>query len=387
VWPSEQGAARSTRTRRPVGDGVTVAGADLLERAAELVDIPSESGSEAALVAHLEQQLSDVGWLELTRVGDNLVARTELGRGQRLVLAGHTDTVPANGNQGARVDGDRLVGLGAADMKGGLAVMVELARTVAEPAVDVTYVFYAREEIAAADSGLLELATLRPDLLAGDAALLGEPTSGQLEAGCQGTMRIRITVRGRRAHTARPWMGRNAIHRAAEVVGAVAGSDERRPVIGGCEFREALQVVAIEGGVAPNVVPDLAVVTLNHRFAPDRDAAAAEAHVRAVVGDLVDLGAGDAFEVVDVAEGAAPATGHPLVAALVARNRLEVNAKLGWTDVARFAALGVPAANFGPGDATMAHTAGELVTRGDLESVHRALDDLLRRGVDPQAAP
>ena len=357
-------------------------GADLLALTAELIDIRSESGHEAELVARIEHELATVDGLELTRVGDNLVARTRLGRPQRLVLAGHTDTVPANGNERAQRDGDRLSGLGAADMKGGLAVMLELARTVREPAVDVTYVFYAREEITAAASGLLELVGERPDLLAGDAALLGEPTSAQLEAGCQGTMRVQVTLAGRRAHTARPWMGRNAIHRAARVVAAVAGSEEREPVIDGCRYREALQVVSIEGGVAPNVVPDRAELTINHRFAPDRTADEARDHVREVIGDAIDPEVGDTFEVVDVAPGAAPATGHPLVATLVARNRLAVNAKLGWTDVARFAALGVPAANFGPGDAEIAHTAGEFVTRQELEAVHRALDDLLRRGVE-----
>jgi succinyl-diaminopimelate desuccinylase len=360
---------------------------DLLALAAELVDIPSESRAEADLVADLERRLAAAPWLEVTRVGDNLVARTQLGRDRRLVLAGHTDTVPANDNLGARLDGDRLAGLGAADMKGGLAVMVELARTVADPAVDVTYVFYAREEIAAAENGLLELAATRPDLLAGDAALLGEPTSGQIEAGCQGTMRLRVVLAGQRAHTARPWMGRNAIHRAGELIDAVASTEARQPVIDGCTFREALQVVAIEGGVAANVVPDRVELTLNHRFAPDRGAAEAEAYVRAVVGDVIDPSTGDVLEVVDVAEGAAPATTDPLVATLVARNRLDVNAKLGWTDVARFAALGVPAANFGPGDPTIAHTAGEFVTRAEIESVHRALDDLLRRGPDLAGSP
>ena len=360
---------------------------DLLALAAELVDIPSESRHEADLVAAIEQRLASAPWLELTRVGDNLVARTQLGRDQRLVLAGHTDTVPANDNLGARLDGDRLAGLGAADMKGGLAVMVELARTVAEPAVDVTYVFYAREEIAAAESGLVELSSTRPELLAGDAALLGEPTSGQVEAGCQGTMRLRVVLTGQRSHTARPWMGRNAIHRAGRLIDAVATSESRQPVIDGCTYREALQVVAIEGGVAANVVPDRVELTLNHRFAPDRDAAAAEARVRAVLDGVVDPDVGDHLEVVDVSEGARPATTHPLVATLVARNHLDVSAKLGWTDVARFAALGVPAANFGPGDPTIAHTAGEFVTRAEIESVHRALDDLLRRGPDPARSP
>jgi succinyl-diaminopimelate desuccinylase len=165
-------------------------------------------------------------------------------------------------------------------------------------------------------------------------------------------------------------------------VAAVAASEERQPVIDGCQYREALQVVAIDGGVAHNVVPDRAELTLNHRFAPDRTAADAEQHVREVIGETIDLDGGDTFEVVDVAPGAAPATSHPLVATLITRNALAVRAKLGWTDVARFAALGVPAANFGPGDAEIAHTAGEFVTRQDLEAVHRALDDLLRRGVD-----
>jgi succinyl-diaminopimelate desuccinylase len=361
------------------------AGSDLLAVAAELVDIPSESGQEAALVSDLERRLADAPWLELTRVGDNLVARTALGRSQRLVLAGHTDTVPANANAGARVEGDRLSGLGATDMKGGLAVLVQLARTVSEPAVDLTFVFYAREEVVAARSGLLELMGARPELLAGDAALLGEPTSAGLEAGCQGTLRMRITLAGRRAHTARPWMGRNAVHRAGPLISAVAADEARRPVIDGCEFREAMQVVAVEGGVAANVVPDQAVLIVNHRFAPDRSPAQAEAHVRQVIDPWLEPG--DLVDVVDVAAGARPATTHPLIRALVERNDLAVEAKLGWTDVARFAELGVAAANFGPGDATLAHTAGEFVTGAELERVFGALDDLVRHGVDGPAAP
>ena len=359
--------------------------ADLLALTATLIDIPSESRSEAALVEHLDARLADSAWLELTRVGDNLVARTDLGRDQRLILAGHTDTVPANGNQRSRLDGDRLSGLGAADMKGGLAVMLELASTVAQPAVDLTFVFYAREEIAAAESGLGELLRDRPDLLTGDAALVGEPTSATLEAGCQGTMRIRVTLAGQRAHSARPWMGRNAIHRAGPVLSAVADSTERSPVIDGCQFREALQVVLIDGGVAANVVPDQVVMTLNHRFAPDRSPAQAEAHVREVVAPWLD--SSDTFEVVDVAVAAPPASSHPLIAALIARNQLSVGAKLGWTDVARFAQIGVPAANFGPGDAAIAHTADEFVTGRDLDAVFTALDDLVRHGADPAPAP
>ena len=358
---------------------------DLLALTASLVDIPSVSDDEAAMVARLEADLADAPWLELTRVGDNLVARTDLGRSERLILAGHTDTVPPNGNQRAEIVGDELRGLGAADMKGGLAVMLELARTVAEPAVDLTYLFYAREEIAAARSGLLELQRDRPDLLVGDAALLGEPTNSMIEAGCQGTMRVRIAMGGDRAHTARPWMGRNAIHRIGPLVQAIADEPERQPDIQGCRYHEAMQVVRIDGGVAANVVPDHVEVTLNHRFAPDRSPSEAEAHLRRVVEPHLEPG--DEFEVVDVAAGAGPSLDHPLIASLVARNRLEVRAKFGWTDVARFAALGIPAANFGPGDPTIAHTAGEFVTRGDLDAAFAALDDLVRRGPDPVGAP
>jgi succinyl-diaminopimelate desuccinylase len=353
---------------------------DLVALTAALIDIPSVSREEADLVAHLQTQLATRPDLEVTRVGDNLVARTTLGRRWRLVLAGHTDTVAPNDNLGARVDGDRLSGLGAADMKGGLAVMLALALGGADPAIDVTYVFYAREEIAAAQSGLLELATTRPDLLAGDAALLGEPTGSMIEAGCQGTMRVRVTLSGARAHTARPWMGRNAVHRAGPLLDEIVAAELREPVIDGCRFREALQVVAIEGGVAGNVVPDRVELIVNHRFAPDRSPEEAEAFVRAVLAPALD--AGDRVEVTDVALAALPATTHPLIATLVARNALEVSAKLGWTDVARFAQLGVPAANFGPGDPSLAHTRGEYVTRVELERAHDALADLISRGPD-----
>lgn len=351
---------------------------DLLGLTAELVDVASPSREEAVLVAALEARLREADHLEVTRVGDNLVARTRLGRRWRLVLGGHTDTVPADANLPGRRDGDRLYGLGAADMKGGLAVMLDLALGVPEPAVDCTYVFYAREEVASAESGLGELFSRRPDLLQGDAALLGEPTGGALEAGCQGTMRLAVTLAGERAHTARPWMGRNAVHRLAGLLGELDRYQERRPVVDGCEFREALLAVSVEGGVAGNVVPDEVRLVLNHRFAPDRTPAEAEAHVH----DVVDpwLEPGDTVEVVECAAGATPAHTHPLIATLVARHDLEVRAKLGWTDVARFAEHGVPAANFGPGEATVAHTRGEYLDRSDLESVWRATHDLVTRG-------
>jgi succinyl-diaminopimelate desuccinylase len=353
---------------------------DLLALTAQLVDVPSVSRQEQALTAWLESELRAVPGLDVTRVGDNLVARTMTGRAQRIVLAGHTDTVPANGNADARLDGDRLTGLGSSDMKSGLAVMLEAARTIAEPAIDVTYVFYAREEIASAESGLLELLTVAPDLVRGDAALLGEPTDGTIEAGCQGTLRVLVSLAGVRAHPARPWMGRNAIHRLGGVLTALSAYEERRPEIQGCQYREALQAVRVDGGVAGNVVPDRCELLINHRFAPDRSGEEAEAHVRAVLAPWLEDG--DTVELVDRAEGAPPALDHPILSTLVGRNSLTVRAKLGWTDVARFAAAGIPAANFGPGDAEVAHMAGEYVTRGQLDRVWTALDDLLRRGLD-----
>jgi succinyl-diaminopimelate desuccinylase len=351
---------------------------DLLALAAELVGIPSVSHQEAAIADRIEAELATVPWLSVTRVGDNVVARTELGRPMRLVLAGHTDTVPPDGNERARVEGDVLHGVGACDMKAGLAVFLELARTVSEPAPDVTYVFYACEEVEGVHNGLAHLFRDRPDLVAGDAAVLGEPTEGLLEAGCQGTLRLEITLAGRRAHTARPWMGRNAIHRLGRLLAIVERFEERRPMLDGCEFREALQAVRVSGGVAGNVVPDRATVTVNHRVAPDRTIEEAEAALRDLLAPALEEG--DEVALVDSAPPAAPGLSHPLLAALAGRNRLPVRAKLGWTDVARFASQGIPAVNLGPGDPTIAHSPEERVDRGSIERVHAALLDLLTHG-------
>lgn len=351
---------------------------DLLRLTAALVDIPSVSHEEAALADHLEAELAALPWLTVERHEDNVVARTDHGRRHRLLLAGHTDTVPVNANASARIEGDTLHGLGATDMKSGLAVFLDLARTVPAPACDVTYVFYAAEEVAAVHNGLGVLYRDRPELLAGDAAILGEPTGAALEAGCQGTLRLAVHLVGRRAHTARPWMGVNAIHRLGPVLDAVDAFDARRPVLDGCEFREALQAVRVEGGVAGNVVPDATTIVLNHRFAPDLDAARAEQRVRDALAPA--LGEGDSIEVLDVADSAAPGLTHPLLASLVSRNHLEVRAKLGWTDVARFAAHGMPAVNFGPGEPTLAHAPDERVERSAIEATHAALLDLLTNG-------
>ena len=348
-------------------------------RTADLVAVPSESFHEGPLADLIEAELRAVPHLQVDCVGDNVVARTALGRTLRVVLGGHTDTVPANGNADPRIDGDVLWGLGSADMKGGLAVMLELARRHSDPAVDVTYVFYAREEVASDRSGLGELMADRPDLVVGDVAILGEPTDGSVEAGCQGVLRLRVTLDGERAHTARAWMGRNAIHRLGQLLAVLDAYEPRQPEILGCRFHEALLATHVEGGVAGNVVPDRAEVQIAHRFAPDRDPAAAEAHVRDVLAPVLEDG--DVVEVIDRSPAAWPALEHPAVAALVQRHQLAVRAKLGWTDVARFAAVGVPAINLGPGDATLAHTAEEHVSRDSLDRTFAALDDLLGNGV------
>ena len=347
---------------------------DLLALTAALVDIPSVSHGEKAVTDHLESLLAPVPWLDVTRVGENLVARTSAGRDQRLVLAGHTDTVPPSGNHRARMEGDVVWGLGAADMKGGVAVLAELARTVAEPAIDVTYVFYECEEVDSRFNGLERLFVERPDLLVGDAAVLAEPTGALVEAGCQGTMRAEVTMTGTRAHTARAWRGVNALHRLAPVLAVLAAYDGRRVTLDGCEFREGLQGVIVQAGVAPNVVPDVAVLTVNHRFAPDRTPEQAEAHVLQVVGEVDD------FRVLDMAPSAPPALGHPLLTSLSVATGQPARAKLGWTDVARFAARGVPATNFGPGDPNVAHAADERVERDDLDTVYRVLRALLEGG-------
>jgi succinyl-diaminopimelate desuccinylase len=349
---------------------------DLLALTAELVAIPSQSHQEAAIADHLESELRALPHLTVERVGDNVVARTDLGRPTRVVLAGHTDTVPASGNGRPRLDGDVLWGLGSADMKGGVAVHLALARALVAPAVDLTYVFYAGEEVSAEHNGLGHLVRDRPDLVRGDVALLGEPTAGRIEAGCQGTLRLEVALRGRRAHSARPWTGRNAVHRLGPLLQAVDGWPERRPLIDGCEFREALQAVAVTGGVAGNVIPDLATVVLNRRFAPDRTGDEARAEVEALLARHLE--AGDEVVVVDVAEGARPGLDHPVLQRLVVHHQLPVTAKLGWTDVARFAALGTPACNLGPGDAALAHQADERVERGPLERTYEVLLEVLQ---------
>jgi len=328
---------------------------------AELVDIESVSGGEGTLADAIEQALAAFGHLSVTRNGHAIVARTGLGRPERVVLAGHIDTVPVAGNLPSKPDGDLLYGCGTSDMKSGVAVQLSLAARVSEPVRDVTYVFYDCEEVESDRNGLLRLARTMPDLLTGDFAVLLEPTGGVVEGGCQGTLRADVRAAGERAHSARAWMGRNAIHEAAGILDVLRGYSARRPEVDGLTFREGLNAVGIRGGVAGNVIPDECVVTVNYRFAPDRSAEQAAEHVREVFD-------GWAVTIVDVAGGARPGLRHPAAASFIAAMGGVPRAKLGWTDVARFDALGIPAVNYGPGEPLLAHTKGEHVSLAAIAS-------------------
>lgn len=330
-----------------------------------LVDIESVSGDEQAIADAVEQALRALSHLSVTRRGNTVLARTDLGRAERVVIAGHLDTVPVNDNLPCVVETDVLRGLGTCDMKGGVAVALNLA-TIPDPSRDVTFVFYDCEEVDAARNGLFRLSQSDPDLLHADFAILMEPSNGVVEAGCQGTLRAQVVTRGERAHSARAWMGVNAIHLAAPVLARLEAYQPRRPVIDGLEYHEGLNAVLIDGGVAGNVVPDQCRVTVNYRFAPDRSEADAEAFVCEVF---------DGFEVtvVDSAPGALPGLAVPAAAAFVQAVGGTPAPKFGWTDVARFTALGVPAVNFGPGDPTLAHKQDECVPTAQIVAVHDKL--------------
>jgi succinyl-diaminopimelate desuccinylase len=346
-----------------------------LEDALELVAIDSVSGREATLATLVAARLATAEHLDVERVGDNVVASTRGFHRQRVIVAGHLDTVPGRAED-AVIEGGRLVGLGACDMKGSLSIMLRQALDPAPRALEVTWVFYAREEISRHESGLLELAELRPDLLVAQAALLAEPTGGSVEAGCQGTLRLGVTLRGARAHTARPYSGRNAIHRMGSLISRVAAYQPREAVVDAITYTEQLQVVDVSGGVAPNVVPDEARCVLNHRVAPDRQLDDALAAVRELLGEALEPG--DELEVLDWAPPAPPALEHELIARLVAATGRPARAKVGWTDVATFAERGVPAANFGAGDPLLAHRSDEFVTEGELADFDAALAAFLR---------
>jgi succinyl-diaminopimelate desuccinylase len=339
---------------------------DVVALTAALVDVESVSGNEGPLADLVHEALTACPHLSVERVGNNVVARTDLGRSRRVLLAGHLDTVPVADNVPSRRDGDVLHGCGTSDMKSGDAVLLHLAATLSEPAHDVTYVLYDNEEVEAERNGLNHLARDHRDWLDADLAILLEPTSGKVEAGCQGTLRVRVDVPGRRAHSARSWLGVNAIHAAAPVLQRLADHVARDVDIDGCVYREGLQAVAVQGGVAGNVVPDMCSVTVNFRFAPDRSEEQALAYVEEVL-------AGCSTTLLDSAPGALPGLSSAAAQDFVAAVGSAPVAKYGWTDVARFAALGIPAVNYGPGDPNLAHTREEHV---EVRQITRAADVL-----------
>ncbi|TLM86880.1 succinyl-diaminopimelate desuccinylase [Pseudarthrobacter sp. NamE5] len=352
---------------------------------AAIMDINSVSGNETELADAVETALRNIPELHVVRDGDSIVARTELGLPERVILAGHLDTVPLPMTEGARgtvpstwesrVPGEGILyGRGATDMKGGVAVQLALAATLfdggAAPKRDVTFVFYDHEEVEAVKSGLGRLVRNHGHLLHGDFAILLEPTDGTVEGGCNGTSRFEVTTVGEAAHSARAWMGSNAIHAAAPVLARLAAYEPRTVTVDGLEYRESLNAVKINGGTAGNVIPDRCVVEINYRFAPDKTPDQAETVVRELL---------DGFDVVrtDAAAGARPGLQHPAAASFVAAVGAEPKPKYGWTDVARFSELGIPAVNFGPGDALLAHKDNEHVHADAVRRCLRALKEWL----------
>ncbi len=354
-----------------------------VELTRRLCDIPSVSGDERAIADAVEAMLAQhAPHLSVTRDGDTIVARTELGRARRVAIAGHLDTVPINDNLPVRdliepETGEAMIwGRGTVDMKAGVAVQLALAVELVEPTVDLTWVWYDHEEVASALSGLGRAMRNHPELFAADFAILGEPSNGTIEGGCNGTLRARVALTGKRAHSARSWMGVNAIHRAGALLARLDAYEAERVVVDGLEYREGLNAVRIEGGVAGNVIPDRCVIEVNYRFAPSRSGAEAEAFVREFFADA------DEVEIVDLSPGARPGLDAPLAQRFVAAVGQEPSAKLGWTDVSRFAALGIPAVNFGPGNALLAHADDERVPVAQIEHGYAALRAWLSGPVD-----
>ncbi|WP_246186698.1 succinyl-diaminopimelate desuccinylase [Microlunatus speluncae] len=351
-------------------DAVLELEGDRTELLRSLIDIESVSGNEQRIADAVQAALGRYSHLAVSRIDNVIFARTELGRAQRVVIAGHLDTVPIAGNVPAKITGsgaDMIIhGRGACDMKGGVAVQLAAAAALTAPSRDITWMFYDNEEVDAKLNGLYRISRQQPELLDGDFAVLCEPSNAGIEGGCQGTMRVNVVLTGVAAHSARSWNGQNAIHAAHELLRRLADFRTREVTVDGLVYREGLNAVRIDGGIANNVVPDRCEVLINYRFAPDKDLAAAEAYLREVL-------AGYECTVVDGAPGARPGLDQPIAAEFVAAVGGEVQPKYGWTDVARFAELGVPAVNFGPGDPNKAHADDEFCPAADLERCYAGL--------------
>jgi succinyl-diaminopimelate desuccinylase len=335
-----------------------------------LCDIESVSGNERPLADAIVEALSGLDHLEIIRDGDTVVARTNLGRERRALIAGHIDTVPLNGNLPTRYETDGgvryLWGRGTVDMKAGVAVQLKLAAELTDPAIDVTWMWYDHEEVNAELNGLNRLARNRPDLFTGDFAILGEPSNGVVEGGCNGNLRVEVRAYGLRAHSARGWVGENAIHKVAPILDTLAAYRAREVEVDGLVYKEGLNAVGISGGVAGNIIPDEAMVHINYRFAPSRSSEEAIEHMRELFGDYE-------ITVVDRADGARPGLDAPLAQEFVAAVGGVAKPKYGWTDVARFSALGIPAVNYGPGDPLKAHADDERVDVEQIVAVEAGL--------------
>ena len=343
----------------------------------QLCDIESVSGNEAPVADAIVEALKDASHLTIERDGDLVIARTNLGREKRVVIAGHIDTVPLNNNLPTRFetegDVEYLWGRGTVDMKAGVAVQLKLALELTEPAVDITWLWYDHEEVSEHLNGLNRLSKNRPELLQGDFAILGEPTNSEIEGGCNGNARIEVRTFGLRAHSARSWVGHNAIHDAAGILNRLVNYVPREVEVDGLVYREGLNAVGISGGIAGNVIPDEAMVHINYRFAPSRSGEEAIAHLR-------ELFEGYDVTVVDLAPGARPGLDAPLAQNFVAAVGGVPKPKYGWTDVARFSALGVPAVNYGPGDPLKAHADDERVAVEQITACERGLRAWLTAG-------
>ena len=350
---------------------------DVVALTVQLVDFPSQSHHEGPLADAVTAALEAVPHLDVTRRGNTVVARTQFGCSERVLIGGHLDTVPVNANLPHRLDGDLLYGLGACDMKGGVAIALTLAAELNTAIRDVTYVFYECEEVESVHNGLQHLVDAAPQLLQCDLAILMEPSNAQIEAGCQGTLRAQVSTSGRRAHSARPWMGDNAIHAVAPILDILYAYQPLQPIVDGLQYRESLSAVAISGGVAGNVIPDACQVTVNFRYAPDRSAEQAVAH-------MCELFAGYDVQVVDNAMGARPGLELEAAREFIAATGAVPSAKFGWTDVARFAQMGTPALNFGPGNPSVAHMQDEVVSVEQIRSCHTALRSWLRPACSPE---
>ncbi len=314
--------------------------------------------------------------LKTERIGNAIVSRVTGSSKLNVILAGHIDTVLPNGNENPVFKAPRLYGIGACDMKGGISVMLKLAEDVISPKHSITYIFYPTEEVGNADNGLLKLHQSNEEIFSAAAAILLEPSSAVIEAGCQGVLRFELRIKGERAHSARPYMGVNAIHRSLSVLEKVVDFGEPKPIVEGLEYYESLQCVFIKGGIQGNVIPDEVILTLSYRFAPNKDSVAAKEFIRCYFEDLLDLSLGDEIQYADVSPSALPSLNNPIIKEL--KDTVEkVNPKLGWTDVALFQSIGIEACNFGPGDAELAHSSSEYVTKEQLEECYVVLKDLL----------